>query len=212
MIFLCLSLAALVGFTPLAFANVVIRTVSPTLVQAGSFVEISGSGFGAEMAGSEVIANYGNDFSYALNVESWSDQSIRVKIPDPGENVIFTLYVKTAKGMNYADELELIPTMVTERSQSFIHQLKVGEKGEKLFNIHNEPAVCGQHGELFVDAEVKVIKRRFADAQIVYADNRLCEQCKPIKVRWFNEPTGFIHYHLNIKKRLIDGMCRNQRR
>jgi len=200
-------LFALCGFHAMALAMPVINSLSPATVQAGGTVVMNGSGFGSAMGGSEVVADYGNGFFYALTAESWSDRSIKISVPDVGQSLNLKLQVRTAKGISRPIQLRLLPKLRTKKSQNYAHRLKVGEKGEDLFRLQQGQAACGQTGELFVAAHLKVSKRRFADAQIISMPKSGCAGYKPIKVRWFNEPTGFIRYYVVIKTREVEGVC-----
>jgi len=195
--------------TPSAAAPVIDR-ITPASVQAGKEIVISGSGFGSQGKGSELIASYGDGFFYALKPIFWSASVITVVVPDLGKSLKPGLQVKTAAGESCEHVLNLMPHLLVEQSPVYEHRLKVGEKGEDSFPLQYKHPACGQTGMLFSQARVYVSKRRFADAQMVAVPEPYCRSCKPLKVRWYNEPTGFIQYHIGIKKRVIEGICPNQ--
>ena len=210
--FILVVMMTLCGFSYSALSVPVIKAISPASVKAGQHVRISGSGFSTQHQQSEVIASYGQGLSYALKIESWSDNAIKVRVPDLGKRLNLTLQVKTAQGSSGKKKLRLIPEIIREKSQTYQHNLKVGDKGEDLYYLKNSSASCRQPGSLFVDAEVKVTKQRFSEAQVVSTPAEFCMKCKPIKVRWFNEPTGYIRYHFEVKKRVVEGVCPDRQR
>jgi len=190
----------------------VIDRITPASVEAGKEVVIFGSGFASQGKDSEVVASYGGGFAYVLKALFWSANAITVVVPDLGKSLAPVLQVKTATGLSNVRSVQLKSRLLVEKSPVYDHRLQVGEKGEDLFLIKNTVPDCGQTGVLFSRASIKVTKRRFADAQLVAVPESNCLTCKPIKVHWYNEPTGFIQYHIEIKKRLIEGICHDRKR
>jgi len=189
----------------------VINHITPASVAAGKAVVISGSGFGAPRKSATVVADYGNGFFYLLKPSSWSARTIVVEVPDLGKGLQPVLQVNAESGSSNLRVLHLLPRMVIEKSPVYEHRLKVGEKGEDVFEMKRSALGCGQSGAMFIEAGVHVDERRFADAQLIAAPESHCRSCEPFTVRWYNEPTGFIQYHIEVKKRLIEGICPAQR-
>jgi len=200
------------SFATSSIAAAVIKNTAPAFVKAGSVVSIVGSGFGSSLSSSAVIANYGDGFSYALKVEYWSDHLIKISVPDLGKSLNLILRVNTIEGISNPTALHLIANLMIEHSPAYQHQLKVGDKGEEVLRIRNKKPTCGNAGTMFAEAGVHVIQQRFADARIVAMPKASCIQCQPVTVRWFNEPTGFIQYRIDVTKREIEGVCPDQTR
>jgi len=212
---ICFILAAAIALCSVAASSVaapVIDRISPASVPAGKEIVISGSGFALQGKDSEVIASYGDGFLYALKPVFWSARAIAVVVPDLGKSLTPGLQVKTAAGLSRVRRLNLMPHLLVEQSPVYEHHLKEGEKGEDLFPLQFSAPACGQTGTLFSQARVDVSKRRFADAQLIATSEPYCRVCKPLKVRWYNEPTGFIQYHIKIKRRVIEGICSDRKR
>ena len=84
------------------------------------------------------------------------------------------------------------------------HALSVGDKGEDWFDLSAANHGCEQNGWVFDRVELDFVRRRFADAKIVQQPQPGCIDCKPVVVRWFNEPTGVLVYELSIYERKVD--------
>ena len=83
--------------------------------------------------------------------------------------------------------------------------LSVGAKGEELLDVSVEVR-CGEVAWLFDHAEVVAQRNRFGDVQIVEMPKAGCEDCQPLKVRWYHEPTGYLDFSIRIwrqPKRLV---------
>jgi len=207
---LLMAVVAMCSSIASGIAAPVIDHLTPASVEVGKEVAISGSGFGGAGKGSEVIVGYGDDFFYVLKPLFWSASKITVVVPDLGKSLRPTLQVKTVTGLSNVRILHLIPQLTVENSPVYDHHLKVGEKGEDVFVMKHRPAACGKTGTLFAEARVHVVKRRFSDAQLVTIPEPSCLHCKALTARWYNEPTGFIRYYIEVKNRLIKGVCPNQ--
>lgn len=186
-----------------------IMSIAPSRVVAGSEVSLNGNGFGAVPGASEVVADYGSGLSYVLKLTSWSDQRIRVKVPDLGRHLHINLRVRSAHQSSNAVSIAIKPDIKPQQQGSIrkIHALSVGDKGEDVFKVSNSPTLCGKQGTLFDHAEIKFDKKRFADAQFVSLPKKGCSRCGNIRVRWYNEPTGKLAYRVNIFQRHIEGVC-----
>ncbi len=183
----------------------------PTSLQSGGVIKLSGSGFGSGSATSEVVADYGHGFFYALEHSAWGNSSISVRVPDLGKQLNVKLHV-VAGGQSSKPVSVMIKPEITAvlHSESKKHQLKVGDKGEDVFKITNRPATCRSSGELFDHAEISVVRKRFAEAQFVALPAKGCNRCGKIKVRWYNEPTGRLQYRVKIFSRQFEGICQQR--
>jgi len=184
--------------------------VIPMQSTSGSVVRLNGAGFGVASISSEVIADYGNGFLYALKHTLWSDSAIQLKIADLGKNLSVKLHIKVGSTRSNIVSITLKPDIRgrADDSSKRKHALKVGDKGEDGFNVTNQPAACNKAGELFDHALIRFDKQRFAEAQFVALPIKGCFRCRDIKVRWYNEPTGRLEYTLVIFRRQISGSCR----
>jgi len=189
------------------YASPVIRSLSPTTLSAGNVAVITGNGFGSAQGAAEVVAIYGDSFAYVLMPQSWTNNTITVRIPDPGKSLAVSLQVRRGKQRSNSQPLQLIPLLQSEHSPVYEHHLNVGDKGEDVWPVQNRVAACGQTGEQFASADIEVEKRRFADVQLVAMPDQGCERCKPLTARWFNEPTGYITYQMYLNKRITEGVC-----
>jgi len=209
---ICISLFITVLLaSSLAIATPIVTSVSPSSVPSGGLIKLAGSGFGAALEKSEVVAGYEGGFFYALEHTAWSNSSISVSVPDMGKRLKVKLYVvaggQSSKPVSVTIKPEITGVLHGEIKK---HQLSVGDKGEDLFKITNRPATCRNSGELFDHAKISVVRKRFAEAQFVALPAKGCSRCSKIKVRWYNEPTGRLQYRLKIFKRQIEGICQQR--
>jgi len=183
--------------------------VSSARLLAGSVVHLSGTGFGNSSGASEVIADYGRGFRYALAPVSWNDRSIKVKIPDFGKGLKIRLQIKVNQVTSNPVGVTLVPIIKSapQVQSNRAHTLSVGDKGEDQFTLVNQSAACNRTGELYHHAQIQFVKKRFADAQFVSLPAQNCSRCRDIRVRWYNEPTGLLYYRLLLFKRRIQGIC-----
>jgi len=206
-LFLSLFITVLL-LSNVAIATPIIVFLSPTSLQAGGVIKLTGSGFGSASNTSEVVADYGYGFFYALEHTAWSDASISVRIPDPGKQLNVKLHVVVGRQSSNVISITIKPQITAAlHAESKKHQLKVGDKGEDVFKVINRPATCRSSGELFDHAEISFVRKRFAEAQFVALPAKGCSRCGNIKVRWYNEPTGQLAYRVNIFQRRIEGAC-----
>jgi len=192
-------------------ASPVIAFVTPRAVQAGDVIKLTGSGFGPASATSEVVADYGHGFFYALEHAAWSNSSISVRIPDLGKSLKIRIHIVAGGQSSNAVSVTMKPEITAVLyAKSKIHRLKVGDKGEDVFRVENASAQCGRAGELFDHAEIVFNQKRFSEAQFVALPAKGCSRCGKIRVRWYNEPTGLLQYRLKVFKRRIEGVCRQR--
>jgi hypothetical protein len=85
-------------------------------------------------------------------------------------------------------------------------ELKVGDRGEEQFPIGVAAPKCGETAWMFDRAELRHVRRRFGEAQIV-SPPPPCIDCPPLRVRWYHEPTGYVHFQVLIYRRAIQGVC-----
>ena len=98
-----------------------------------------------------------------------------------------------------------------ERAPYFEHRSEtlVGDKGERALDVSVPSGPCGTIDWVFDHAELRVRDARFADAQMVQIPEAGCTACKPLVVRWFHEPTGRLHFHVNVYRRPSPVVCAN---
>jgi hypothetical protein len=72
------------------------------------------------------------------------------------------------------------------------------------------PPSCGQQALVFEQARIVYSQQRFAQAQVVHSPVAGCINCTPLKVRWYNEPTGKLTYQLHVYRRHVSGICPGQ--
>lgn len=209
---------ALVKLTP-ATAAPQISSIKP--VRSNSAV-IQGQGFGQACRECEIIADFG-DFKYAYTVESWNARRIVAKIADIGHGNRVRISVQTPTGtsppMTYQIPIRQIPkrrlkTTVRPGSMPdlllFEHRsnLTVGDKGEQQYDVSQLAPRCGQTGYVFDSANLVYGRdTRFGEAKFVALPHAGCSRCRPIRVRWYHEPTGKLHYQVHVYRREIEGIC-----
>jgi hypothetical protein len=212
----------LLKITGAVAAAPVIRSVN---AGAGGRITIAGADFGNGCGDCEVIADYGDGFKYALSNESWSDRRIVARLADLNKSLDVRLSVKTATETSNAVNHRLSRIIEPEREQRrpvppgaqpdlvlLEHQsdLAVGDKGERAFDVSSPPLACNQSGGVFDHAELVYGKRRFGEAQIVASPPAGCVRCPPLKVRWYHEPTGYLHFQVHVYRRWVEGVCNNR--
>jgi hypothetical protein len=179
---------------------------------------LRGEGFGSACSGCEVLVTYTDGFRYSVPVEEWSDRAIRVQVPDLNRDVTLRVAVKAGKAISNALPVQLRPRVLSpaqlksaapgvaalfERSS----EIKVGNRGEELYTVSVSGPGCGQRAWVFDHARIRHIRQRFGEAQIVSQPQEPCVQCEPVQVRWYHEPTGYLHFQLEVYRREIDGAC-----
>ncbi|MCP5424765.1 MAG: hypothetical protein H6970_06810 [Gammaproteobacteria bacterium] len=189
---------------------------------AGERITISGSDFGKACGQCEVLADYGGGFKYALPSESWSDKRITARLADLNKSLNIKISVKTPQGTSNTSTVRLSRKLVPGRDYNrpvppgskpdfllFDHQsnLAVGDKGERSLDVGGSAPACGKSGTAFDHAELVYGKRRFGEAQIIAAPPAGCTRCPPLKVRWYHEPTGYLHFQVLVYRRQVEGVC-----
>lgn len=192
---------------------------------AGKIVTLSGHHFGPRCADCEVVADYG-EFKYALPIDSWHAEEIRVTLLDLGVGKSVSLHVRASSGNSTAVTVPLRTTLIPpqrvrattsldnsaelqifERS----YDLSIGDKGTDSFDVSQPPAACGETARVFHSAEIVIGRHtRFGDARKVESPPSGCSHCSPVKVRYYFEPTGKLEYQLHVYRREIDGICRER--
>jgi len=55
-------------------------------------------------------------------------------------------------------------------------------------------------------------RQRFAQATIVTAPAAGCSTCAPLRVRWYQEPTGHLELQVHVYHRRVEGICPQRQR
>jgi uncharacterized ubiquitin-like protein YukD len=176
-------------------------------------IEIQGNGFGNRCSMCEVIARYSDSLWYSVPIKHWNTSKIDIELPDLNQNEEhIQLHVKRSNALSNSKTIKIKRRYAVLSNESRSHTLKVGEKGEDIFSVKGGAVVCGQEAKLFHHAEINFIKRRFSDALIINTPPSGCGRCKPITVRWYNEPTGLLVYELKQIGRVVQGVCKERQR
>ena len=185
-------------------------------------ITISGSGFGSSCPQCEVIVDYGKGFKYGYSTKSWSESNIKLTINDLNKGLNVQVYVKTAEGesnkIKYSVKSIILPKRKLTRPvptgsvQDLLmfekkSNLAVGDKGEESYSVNSQLPACGAKGTIFDHAELVTGKSRFGEAKIISSPNTACTNCSPVKVRWYHEPTGNLHYQVHVYRREVSGIC-----
>lgn len=205
-----LGMAALVSFLPLA-ANASGPEIDRISYSQDGKAVIHGRDFGGPCKICEVLVQYSRSLSYSVPITAWTTSRIDIEIPDLNqEEKKLQLRVRTAQGESRKEPLTLKRQHSILKREKRSHALRVGDKGEDVFQIESYHPQCGKSANIFDHAELKMLKQRFADAQIIDTPIGGCRRCKSVTVRWYNEPTGSITYELTIIGRTVQGICKNQ--
>lgn len=185
---------------------------------------INGDGFGSKCTQCEVIVDYGKGFKYSTPVKSWSDKNIKGTINDLGKGLNVQIYTKTANGESNKVKYAIKPIIVPARKLNRLvpvgsvqnllmfekkSDLAVGDKGEETYKVSAALPACNNKSLIFERAEL-VQKGRFGEAKIIASPNPGCTNCGPVKVRWYHEPTGNLHYQVDIYRREVAGICQDK--
>lgn len=186
---------------------------------------ISGADFGSSCPKCEVIVEYGGGFKYGYSAKSWSDKIIKLTIDDLNKGLNVQLYVKTAENKSNTVNYAIKPTIIPSRKLNRLVQagsvkdilmfeiksdLAVGDRGDELYNVNSPPAACNAKGYIFERAELVTGNNRFGEAKIISVPKAGCTSCVPVKVRWYHEPTGSLHYQVHIYRREVSGVCNDK--
>jgi hypothetical protein len=85
-------------------------------------------------------------------------------------------------------------------------RLAVGNKGEQSLDVGVPAEECGLVW-VFDHAELTILDNRFGDAQLVEIPEPGCVRCRSLRVRWYHEPTGRIHFRVDVYRRSADVLC-----
>ena len=196
--------------------------VSGIQTSRANTIAIKGQGFGSPCRDCEIIADYG-DFKYAFPFERWSDRQIVAEIADIGKGDKVKIIVKTQEGDSKPFKIRVPSKIVPPRKPNsivktgsipdlllFEHRsnLSVGDKGEERYDVSSPVPACGDTGYVFDSANLVIGRNtRFGEAKIVSMPKEGCQRCQAIRVRWYHEPTGKLHYQVHVYRRLIEGIC-----
>lgn len=187
-------------------------------------VIINGDGFGSKCPQCEVIVDYGKGFKYSATVKSWSDKNIKATINDLGKGLNVQVYTKNASGESNNVKYAIKPVIVPARKLNRLvpsgsvqnllmfekkSDLAVGDKGEESYKVTTSLPACNNKALIFERAEL-VQKGRFGEAKIISSPKAGCTNCSPVKVRWYHEPTGNLHYQVHVYRKEVTGICQDK--
>jgi hypothetical protein len=178
---------------------------------------VRGEGFDTHCAKCEAIAVYSDGFRYALTVERWTDREIDLRLPDLNRGYVVGVTIYSTQGVSAPVSVQLQPQIASPTqlrslapavASQFEHSsdLKVGDRGEELIAVGIAAPRCGERAWMFERAELKHLRQRFGEAQIV-SQPPPCIDCAPLRVRWYHEPTGYLQFQVSIFRRAIEGVC-----
>jgi hypothetical protein len=182
-------------------------TIERAIPQADGSVAIDGRGFGAPCGKCEVIAVYDDGLRYAAPVASWTDARIVARIPDVNRGTSVRLAVHTPSATSNTATVTLPRRIDVNLAFSHRSEAKVGDTGEKQLDVAAALPSCGARAPVFERAEIKHLRRRFGEAQIVAAPPPGCTSCQPLTVRWYHEPTGYLEFRVDAYRRWVEGVC-----
>jgi hypothetical protein len=165
-----------------------------------------------------VWVTFSDGLRYAVPVDRWSPTEILARVPDLNHGRALRLAVRTPQSMSNPWPLEwqsqvLAPEELRRIDPTsavlFEHasDLKVGNQGDVQHAVGVPTPVCGRRVWIFDHAELRHLRQRFGEAQIVSQPRRPCVECEPIRVRWYHEPTGNVHFQVRIFRRAVEGVC-----
>ncbi len=204
----------------LSFASQADSLTQLRLVQ-GRLVQLSGS-FGLACPVCEVRVVYSDGLTYAYKPLHWQNDRIQFTIEDLGAQANVRVYVMSKDGPGNSLPFTIQPDLEPDQLQSEIERTRTddgskvfskrhddpyGGSGNDQFNINSKSAACGKQEKRFHQAELVISNQRFGDARIIQQPTMGCQNCLPIKVEWYHEPTGLIEYQLHVQTRIIDGIC-----
>ncbi len=198
---LFLGMASNAKSNPLKISN-----ISPNPVTANQIVQISGDHLSAHKT-LEVIADYGQNKLYKLNIIKYKNNKIYVQVPDIGQNLNIQIFIKDSKHKSNKEMLTISPIITDNPIGIKHHDILLGGQGIDTYKIKNKKASCSQNGELFHHANINFIRKQFSSAKIFSIPRTNCSLCNDIKIKWHNEPTGILTYQLHIFKRQINAIC-----
>lgn len=178
---------------------------------------LRGEGFGVGCPKCEVIATYPDGLRYALVIARWSDREIEVRLPDLNRGESIKLAVQIERYAGIPVPVWLTPLILSPQPSAqkpwppmlFEHRsdLKVGDRGEEAYQVGVPAPKCGARAWIYERAELRHVRQRFGEAQIVGQPAAPCIECAPVRVRWYHEPTGYLEFQVSILRRAIEGVC-----
>lgn len=208
-----------------AFFFSIDRTLAAGPVQLRSLksqnIEITGQ-FGKDCKKCEIIVDYGKGFLYAYRPDRWNEKKLLFTLKDFGKSLKVKIFVRTASGDSQSRTFNIKPLLTPPKLSNKIQQIKkinkhlifsashadaFGGKGLDQFNVGSTKPKCNNTVDIYHQARMVIDKKRFGDARLESKPPTACVKCTPLKVRWYHEPTGSIHYQLHIQKRQIQGIC-----
>ncbi len=189
-------------------------------------VTLSGHDFGQRCQACEVIADYGHGLKYSVQIESWEETRIQVRIRDLNKGLRVQVQVVAEKGGSNSRHYTIRPVIRPGRSIARMipagtvkdllvfarsSSRSVGDKGVDSYQVGNSPPAC-RHRALIFDHAQLLQQGRYGLARILSRPEPGCLQCSPIKIKWHQEPTGDIAYQLHVYRREIWGICADRLR
>lgn len=215
--------AVIAGLLASAADAIAAPSLSQVAPLGGPRYELRGE-FGPPCSACEVIVDYGG-LRYAYAPKPWHPQRLSVELADLNRGTNLRVRVRAQAGLTNAVPVALERKLVPPRelqqpvprgmidSQHYFertHELAVGEKGEDVFDVGVALPSCGARAEVFDHARIVYTVQRFAQAQVVASPPAGCTRCPPLRVRWYNEPTGRLVYQLHVYRRTVEGVCRER--
>ena len=88
--------------------------------------------------------------------------------------------------------------------------LIVGAKGEDVLDVSVSDS-CPGPVQAFDHAELIIDRNRFGDALFVQIPESGCIRCRPLKIRWYHEPTGYLSFRVRVWRRSQPAACEDGR-
>lgn len=169
--------------------------------------------FGKDCKQCEVIVDYGSGFKYAYRPKKWHPNKLSVVVKDLGKSLNIVIKIRTATNMTKPQKITISPNLISstvdkKHLHTKSHQDPFGGKGTDIIKISSKEPTCNHKKEVFHHAQILILKKRFGNARIERIPTSACLKCKPLKIRWYHEPTGYISYQIQIQRREIEGVCR----
>lgn len=206
----------LLVFAESALANARVSSVSVT----GDTLVIQGELLGTHCKNCEVIGSFAS-LRYSLEVVSWTEGQIKARLVDLGRGVRVKVQVVTPDWRSKSVWVKLsqkilprtrVKRMITQATDKMVfftreYDSSLGGKGEEAFEVNMPLPACGKSGPIFDSAEILIGRRsRFGEAKITRMPAAGCDKCE-MRVRYYWEPTGRLHYQLHVYRRIVEGIC-----
>jgi len=188
---------------------------------AGDTAVITGRGFGSRCRQCEVIVEYPDGLQYSARIKSWAARQIRFHARDFNKGTHVHVHAQASgSGSNSIAYTirpvrhprkrvsRFIPQGVMKDLLVFSRQSRnaAGAKGVDAHNVSGRAPGCGQKALVF-DHAVLLQKGRYGQARVLSQPRTGCVQCQPIRIKWYQEPTGSLAYQLHVYRREIWGIC-----